>query len=108
MSYDIVLNDTGPQMVINITADGSAFVLNAGTDTAVLRYITPAGDTEEVSLTISNAAIGELTRAWQSGDLPVVGAYKGQVQVTRSGDTTFPRTFPNNGSRLIWWVHVEI
>lgn len=108
MSFNYILNDLGPDLVMELTSDGNTFVLNAGTDTAVLRYKTPDGDTLEVPLEITNAATGEVTRSWEIDDMPSVGAYQGQVEITRTGDATFPRTFPNDGTKIIWWVNPEI
>jgi hypothetical protein len=108
MSFNYTLNDLGPDLVLELTSDDDSFVLNASTDTAVLRYKTPEGDTLEVSLVISSAATGEVTRRWEDGDLPVAGAYVGQVEISRGTDATFPRTFPNDGTKIIWWVNPKI
>lgn len=117
MSYSLVLGDSGPSMPVYLSATGGAsldaayaapFVLNAGTDTATLHYVDPAGVTHVVALAITNAAQGTCQYSWQSGDLPAVGVYRGQAKVARSGDSTFPRTFPDDGSNLIWNVYAQV
>ena len=104
MSYNILLGDLGPSMPVALTDDGAPFPLDAVNDTAVLRYQDPAGATHQVTLTITDAPNGALMRAWVNGDLPVVGWYHGIVKVTRSGDPTFPRSFPNDESRIRWYI----
>jgi hypothetical protein len=109
MSYEIVLGSLGPTFPLTLTADSGEFALDAVNDTVVLRYLDPDGDTHEVTMTITAAASGEVEYTWVAGDLPVVGAYKGQVTVTRANDLlTFPRTFPSTGAKVIWWVHSAI
>jgi hypothetical protein len=108
MSYDIVLGDLGPEMPITLQDDGGAFVLNTGTDTVFLHYNDPSGANHIVALEIIDAPTGACTRTWVAGDLPVIGAYIGQVKVLRSGDPTFPRSFPNAGDKIIWWCNVSI
>jgi len=105
MSYEIVLGSLGPKLPLTLTANDAALALNSGTDTVTLRYEDPDGDIHEVTMTITSAAAGEVEYAWVEGDLPVAGVYKGQVTVARTGDTTFPRKFPSDGQKVIWWVH---
>ena len=59
-------------------------------------------------MTITLADSGQIQHIWVDGELPAVGVYKGQVTVTRTDDTTFPRIFPSDGSKIIWRVHKAI
>ncbi len=102
MSYSAVLGDLGPVFPLIITDNGVAFVLDTMKDTVTLHYIDPLGVTHSVAMVIQNAATGSLTRTWITGDLPAVGLYTGMVKVVRSMDNTFPRSFPNDGSKLLW------
>jgi hypothetical protein len=106
--YQVILGDSGPDMTMQLTFDDAPLVLNASTDTVTMRYLTPGGNTLEVALEITNATLGNVKRSIQTGDFPDVGPYQGQVTVARTGDTTFPRTFPNTGAKMIWWVHEKI
>jgi hypothetical protein len=107
MSYDIVYGSLGPVLPLTLTANSAEFALEE-TDTVVLRYEDPDGEVHEVPMVITSAATGEVEYTWVDGDLPAVGAYKGQVTVTRADDDTFPRAFPSDGSHIIWWVHRRI
>lgn len=107
MSYELVIGSLGPVLPLTLTADGAAFTLDAE-DTVTLRYLDPDGETHEVTMEITSAAAGEVEYAWETGDLPSVGVYKGQVTVERTADTTFPRIFPSDGQKLLWWVHAAI
>ncbi len=116
MSYTVILGDLGPQMPIGLQAGGAAFPLDTDNDTVVLRYTDPAGTVHHVDLTIINAPTGQCEAVWVGGDLPAVGIYRGKVTVTRvSGmapdqvpDTTFPRTFPNDDTDIIWAVYKAV
>lgn len=107
MSYELVLGSLGPVFPLTLTANDAAFALEV-TDTVVLRYTDPDGDTHVVNMTITSAAAGEIEYTWVAGDLPSAGVYKGQVTVTRAADLSFPRIFPSSGQRLLWWVHSAI
>lgn len=107
MSYDIVLGSYGPEFPITLTENGGDFTLEVD-DVVTLRYIDPDDETHEVTMTVVDAEAGDCEYIWVDGDLPVVGAYKGQVTVTRDGDVTFPRIFPSDGSKIIWWVYEAI
>lgn len=108
MSYDIVYGSLGPVLPLTLTENGGAFALDELTDTVKLRYIDPDGDTHEVTMDITAAASGEIEYTWVALDLPAVGPYKGQVVVERTGDNSFPRKFPSDGSHILWWVHKAI
>lgn len=107
MSYSIVFNDKGPNMDVALVANGGPFALQVD-DEVVLRYIDPAGLTHEVALTVDNFAGGLTHRKWADGDLPETGGYKGQVEIRRLADDSFPRTLPNNGTYVHWPVHPKI
>ena len=108
MSYEIVFGSLGPVFPLTLTANDEAFELDADADTITLRYVDPDGEEHEVEMEITSAIDGEIEYTWVDGDLPAVGVYKGQVTVERDGDTTFPRIFPSNGQKLLWWVHAAI
>jgi hypothetical protein len=108
MSYSIVLGSLGPVFPITLTENDVAFPLDVINDTVILRYLDASGNVHEVDMDITLAASGECEYIWTAGDLPVAGPYKGQVKVSRAGDATFPRTFPSDGSHIIWWVHTAI
>jgi hypothetical protein len=108
MSYEIVLGSLGPVFPLTLTENDGTFTLDALNDTVLLRYTDPDDTVHEVTMTITTASAGEVEYTWVAGDLPTVGAYKGQVTVTRTGDATFPRTFPSDGSNIIWTVYKKI
>lgn len=108
MSYEIVLGSLGPIFPLALTENNLPFVLDTVNDTVILRYLDPTGATHQVVMTITLAASGQVQHVWINGELPAVGVYKGQVTVTRAGDTSFPRIFPSDGSKVIWWVHKAI
>ncbi len=114
--FETIYGDLGPPMQIALTSEqgvivldpdqgdlelGDPFVLNAGTDTVSLNYVDTSGVTRTIGLAIMNAPLGVVQRTWQAGDLPVLGRYTGQVVVSRSGDGTFPRTFPRDAGRVV-------
>lgn len=105
MSYSLVAGDLGPTMPIGLMDNGTPFVLDTMTDTVALNYVGVDKIARTIALTIVNAATGSCEAAWVAGDLPVVGAYQGQVKVTREGDDSFPRSFPNDGSFLVFSVY---
>lgn len=107
MGFNIILGDLKP-MTGQLTASGAAFPLVELTDTLVMTYTTPEGTTKTKALTITDAALGKWTANWVDGDLPEVGHYVGQITVTRSGDASFPRSFPDDGSMILWWVYRKI
>ena len=108
MSYEIVLGSLGPVFPLTLTANSAAFVLDAINDTVTLKYLDPDGDEHTVTMDITSAVNGEIEYTWVAGNLPSVGVYRGQITVTRAADATFPRIFPSNGQRLLWWVHSAI
>lgn len=107
MSYEIVFGSLGPVFPLTLTVNDDAFTLEVS-DTVTLRYVDPDGETHTVTMTITSASEGEIEYTWVDGDLPAVGVYKGQVTVARAGDDSFPRIFPSNGQKLLWWVHEAI
>ena len=108
MSYEIVLGNLGPVFPLTLTANGVVFALDNVNDTVKLRYLDPNGSTHEVTMTITSAVNGQVSYTWINGDLPVAGVYRGLVTVTRAADPTFPRTFPSDGNKIIWWVYPTI
>lgn len=108
MSYELVLGSLGPVFPLTLTANGVAFTLDEVNDTVTLKYLDPDGVEHSVEMTITSAADGEVEYTWVDGDLPAVGVYRGQVKVERVADLTFPRTWPSDGSRILWWVHSAI
>ncbi len=104
MSYSAVLGDIGPVFPVALTDNGAVFALDVDTDIVMMNYLDPSGALHVVVLTIEDPANGKVQRTWVAGDLPVLGAYFGQIKVFRMSDNTFPRTFPNDGSQLIWWI----
>lgn len=112
MSYGIVLGDLGPVFdlpPLYDSAAGAVFVLDDAHDTATLHYTDPLGTAHSVALAIVDATNGLVSRTWVSGDLPVVGTYVGMVHVSRSTDVvTFPRSFPDDGSKILWNIYSSI
>ncbi len=104
MSWECVQGDTLEAMPLQITRNGAAFPLEEG-DVVVLRYENPAGAVFQKTLTIVDAPTGQLEAVWVDGDTDVVGAYLGQIKVTRLGDDV---RFPDDGSKVVWWVHTAI
>lgn len=107
MGYSLILGDLGPPLPIQLTDDGAPFVLQAG-DVVVLRYLDPGCVEHEVPLVVLVAATGSCQAEWSAGDLPLTGYYRGLVVVERSSDPTFPRSFPDDGSRVIWPVNPAV
>lgn len=111
--YELSLGDLGPALTIQLDFDGSPFVLDPVNDTVVMTYIAPYlqnGNqvTRTVPCTITNAPQGLIQRAWVTGDLPVTGTYTAKVQIQRKNDSTFPRTFPADGSNIAWVINPAI
>jgi|SRR6185312_12272865 len=109
-AYSVVLGDMGPSMPIQLIAGGVPFVINTLTDVITLNYDVPCSGGVVLSkvLTVTDAATGQCAAVWAAGDLPNVGTYRGLVRVTRSGDPTFPRTFPNDGNKILWYIYQTI
>ena len=108
MSYSIVLGDLGPIFPVTLTDDGVPFVLDPAHHTATLRYEDPTGTVHAVVMTIQDTN-GIVNYTWLAGDLPVAGTYQGIVKLTRNdSDMTYPRTFPNDGSKIVWTVWATI
>jgi Pectate lyase superfamily protein len=109
-SYVVVFGDAGPPLQATLMVStngitaGSPFVLNAGTDTVTFNYLGPDKVTRTVAAAIMNAAAGIVECAWTSGDLPALGTYEGQFVVQRSGDNTFPQSWPSYSGGLSWPV----
>lgn len=105
MTFETVLGDLKP-MGYTIAMAGVLPLLV--TDVVTLRYTTPDGVTKEKAVTVVDVGTGEVQADWIAGDLPSVGPYIGLTTVTRVGDASFPRTYPDDGSKIIWWVHRAI
>jgi hypothetical protein len=111
MSYSVILGDTKPLVILIQDSTGTAYVLDEDTDEVVLRYLDPDDVTHESPMTITTASIGECTLDWADvdEDLPSVGTYFGQVEVTRTiDDVVTVLTFPYDGSKVIWNVYEKI
>lgn len=104
-NYGIVLGDLGPTMPVQLLDNGAPFVLVADTDVVTLNYLGPDKILRSKVLAIAVPSTGSCVAAWEAGDLPVFGPYQGLATVTRVGDSTFPRTFPNGGTKIIWWAY---
>lgn len=104
MTYSVVIGDLGPEMPITLVDGGGPFVLDVDKHTVRLAYRDPDGDSHVVDMDIEDPTNGVVQRTWLPGDLPAVGLYRGLVQVTRDSDNTYPRTFPNDGTSVLWWV----
>lgn len=91
-------------MPLQLTRNDADYPLEEG-DVIVLRYTDPDGDTFEKTLDVVDAPTGQLEAVWEAGETDVVGAYVGQVKLTRLGDDV---TFPDDGSKVIWWVNKAI
>lgn len=107
MAYSIVLGDLKP-LAGQLTADGAAFLLDDSIDVVTLRYVTPSGEVKAKVLTLTSPGTGAWEAVWVAGDLPEVGDYRGQIEVARPSDPTFPRTFPDDGHTLVWSVYPKI
>lgn len=104
MSWSCIQGDTLETMPLQLIRNDVAYPLEEG-DTIVLHYIDPDGDTFEKTLTVVDEETGQLEAVWEDGKTDIVGAYRGQVKVTRLGETL---TFPDDGAKIIWWVHKAI
>lgn len=105
INNNIVLGDAAPVFTQLIP-----IVLNPSTDTAVLEYeIVPTScdcndTTSTVLLKTLEVLVDRVQGIWQVGELPLPGSYQGLVRITRTGDPTFPRTFPGDGTFFTWTV----
>lgn len=106
MAYEIVIGSAEP-MPGQLVIGGSPLPLEL-TDTLTLLYRMPDGVEAEKVLTIADASQGTWLAEWVAGDLPVTGGYTGKIRLTRPADSTYPRFFPDDGSRIIWWVYPTI
>ena len=107
MSYTIVQGDNGPVFPVTLIEGGAPLVL-LDTDIVYMNYIDPMNVFHSVNMDIMDLATGLVQRTWISGDLPTPGPYVGLVTVVRVGDTTFPRSFPNDLTKIIWWAGYAI
>lgn len=108
MSYSLVQGDLDPDMEIDVTAyDATLGDYVAATLTGALsidlRWKKPDSTVSTVSLTAIDLPTGKVKRVWVAGDTDVVGTHYGQVVVTMAGGEI--KTFPNDGSRIIWNVY---
>lgn len=97
------MGDFGPTMPFTLTSSGLPFVLLAG-DVVVLRYYDPVGGLHTVPLTVVDPTMGTCSYTWVTQDLPAVGFYRGQINVVRTTDSSFPRSWPDDGTTIIWGV----
>lgn len=104
MSWSCIQGDTLKPMPLQVLENGAAFPLEEG-DTIVLRYTDPAGSVFEKELDVVDAPTGQLEAVWVTGETAIVGAYLGQVKVTRIAD---PETFPDDGLPIVWNVYKAI
>lgn len=106
VTYSVALGDAGPPMELSISHEG--FALDED-DTCTLRYIGPDKISRTKTLEIVSATAGTLkVPSWDGDDFAVPGQYVGRVVVSRAGDETFPRTFPNDGTGLVWMVSGDV
>ena len=96
------LGDRGPVLTIDVVG----LALDVERDTAELVYVAPDGSGHSVQATITSPTSVEYQ--WLDGDLPVIGVYQALLHVVRSDDSTYPRTFPNSGARLLWEVFASL
>jgi hypothetical protein len=59
-------------------------------------------------MNIDDGPTGAVSRTWIGGDLPSAGLYIGMIKLTYVGDGTYPRSFPNDGTKLTWYVYDTI
>lgn len=108
MSFSLVKGDLDPDMEIDVTA----YNPSTGTYTAAvltgaiaidMRWKKPDKTVSTVPLTAIDLTTGRVKRIWVAGDTDQVGTHYAQVVVTApSGEI---RTYPNDGSRIIWNVY---
>lgn len=102
--YSVVQGDTHADtaMPITLTDNGTAATI-AVSDTVELVWTKPDGTTSTVSLTDVDRDAAEFKRVWVAGDTDQVGLHTAQVLVTDSGGKE--RTFPNDGTFILWNVY---
>jgi hypothetical protein len=109
MSYSLVVGDLEPDMEIDAVdyngSVGTAAVLTGATDVS-LRWKKPDGTVITVPLVVIDLATGRLKRVWVAGDSDQEGVHFGQVVVTLANGEL--RTYPNDGSQIIWWVYPRL
>jgi hypothetical protein len=100
--------DTEPNLVATLYKDnGNPYDLSAGTPTvefalAEANESTLVVDSDtNASVSITDAANGEVSYSWQAGDTDTKGTYEGEFRVDDSNGAT---SFPNRGT---FTVHIE-
>ena len=106
-TYTIVQGDLGPVFPVTLM-EGSTPLVLLDTDIVYMNYTDPMNVFHSVNMDIMDLATGLVQRTLISGDLPTPGPYVGLVTVVRVGDTTFPRTFPSDGSKILIWCMYAI
>lgn len=100
--------DTEPDLVVTLYKDnGNPYDLSTGSPTVEFALAEANEDTLVVdddttgNVILSDAANGEVTYSWQSGDTSTKGTYEGEFRVDDADGIT---SFPNRGT---FKVHIE-
>jgi hypothetical protein len=104
MSYDIVTGDTAPPLPVAVTENDIAIDTSLA-DSVEFRWAKPDGTVTVSTLTPVNEVIGEYEMVWTTGDTDQPGAHFGQIVVTTGTEV---KTYPSDGSQIIWWVHPRV
>ena len=101
-------DDTEPDLVVSLYKDnGNPIDLSTGSPTVEFALAEAnestlvVDDDTDGNVSISDAANGEVTYSWQSGDTSTKGTYEGEFRVVDGSDQT---SFPNRGT---FNVHIE-
>jgi hypothetical protein len=105
MSYSVIRGDLTPDMPLTLTTNDTPDDLTAASSIE-LRWLKPDGTLTTVTLTAVDLATGQVKRVWVTGDTDLVGTHYGQVVVTIP--TSLPKTYPNDGSEIIWNVYPQL
>jgi len=95
--FTIKANDRKPDLVVLcLDAAGAAVDLTTASSVKLIMS-SSVGATPKVdaAATITDAATGEVTYAWQAGDTDTPGRYIGEIEVTWSVGVV--QTFPSDG-----------
>jgi len=100
--------DTEPDLVVTLYKDnGNPYDLSSGSPTVSFALAETNESTLVVdddtngAVNITDAANGEVSYSWQSGDTDTKGTYEGEFQIDDSSGIT---SFPNRGT---FAVHIE-
>jgi hypothetical protein len=105
MSFSIGQGDLAPDLVLQLTENGSPKDLTAYTG-FTMHWRKPDGSLVAVTLSVLDAATGKVTRSWVAGDTDLAGTHRATVTATRSGG--LPQTFPSQGSPAYWIVSAAL